>query len=68
VIVGERQNPEYDQRLLALQEDEAALRSQVREARERLDFAERVLARAEPPKELQPRASSSGGLGAVGVH
>ena len=53
-IAGERQDPEYDERLLALQEDVAALRGQLQETQERLDFAERVLARAEPPRELQP--------------
>jgi hypothetical protein len=53
-IAGERQDPEYDERLLALQEDVAALRGQLQETQERLDFTERVLARAEPPRELQP--------------
>lgn len=52
-IAGERQDPEYDERLLVLQEDVAALRGQLQETQERLDFAERVLARAEPPKEPQ---------------
>jgi len=32
----------------------AALRGQLQETQERLDFAERMLARAEPPRELQP--------------
>ena len=53
-ITGERHDPELEEQLLALQDDVAALRGQLQETQERLDFAERMLARPEPPKELPP--------------
>lgn len=52
-IAGVRQDPEVHEQLLALQEDVALLRGQLQETQERLDFAERMLARPEPSKELR---------------
>ena len=51
-IAGERHDPEFEERILALQEDVALLRGQLQETQERLDFAERLLARPEP--EMSP--------------
>jgi hypothetical protein len=53
-ISGERHDPEYEERMLALQEDVTLLRGQLRETQERLDFAERLLARPKPSRELRP--------------
>jgi len=53
-IAGERHDPEFEERILALQEDVALLRGQLQETQERLDFAERLLARPEPARELRP--------------
>jgi hypothetical protein len=53
-IAGEHHDPELEEQLLALQEDVAVLRGQLQETQERLDFAERMLARPESPKELRP--------------
>jgi len=53
-IAGERHDPEFEERILALQEDGALLRGQLQETQERLDFAERLLARPEPARELRP--------------
>jgi hypothetical protein len=53
-IAGEHHDPEFEEQLLALQEDVAALRGQLHETQERLDFAERMLARPGPQGELRP--------------
>jgi hypothetical protein len=53
-IAGERHDPEYAEQILALEEDVALLRGQLQETQERLDFAERLLARPEPARELRP--------------
>jgi hypothetical protein len=44
-IAGDDHDPEIEERLLGLQDDLAQLRGQVQETQERLDFAERLLAR-----------------------
>ena len=53
-IAGGSQDPEVQEQLLGLREDVALLRGQLQETQERLDFAERMLARPEPSKELRP--------------
>jgi hypothetical protein len=53
-IAGEPRDPELQERLLALLEDVTMLRGQVQETQERLDFAERMLARPEPSREPRP--------------
>jgi hypothetical protein len=53
-IAGVREDPEVEDQILALQGDMSALRRQLRETQERLEFAERLLARPEPPRELRP--------------
>ncbi len=50
-IAGEGREPPYQERILALQDDVALLRSQMQEAQERLDFTERLLARLKPPRD-----------------
>jgi hypothetical protein len=46
-IGGDSEQPEFEARLVALQDDVEGLRSQPAETQERLDFAERLLTRAE---------------------
>jgi hypothetical protein len=53
-IAGERQDPAVEERILELQDEAAALRGQLHETQERLEFVERLLARPEPPREPQP--------------
>ena len=53
-IAGVREDPEVEEQILALQDDMSALRRQLQETQERLEFAERLLARPEPPGELRP--------------
>ncbi len=53
-IAGETGDPDIEEHILALQEDLAALRGQLQETQERLDFAERLLAKPEPRNELRP--------------
>jgi len=47
-IAGDHNHPACEDRFTVLQDDVAQLRAQVQEAHERLDFAERLLAR--PPE------------------
>ena len=53
-IAGVREDPEVEDQILALQDDMSALRRQLHETQERLEFAERLLARPEPPREVRP--------------
>jgi hypothetical protein len=53
-IAGVREDPEVEEQILALQDDVSVLRRQLQETQERLEFAERLLARPELPKELRP--------------
>jgi hypothetical protein len=53
-IAGVREDPEVEDQILALQDDMSALRRQLQETQERLEFAERLLARPEPSRELRP--------------
>jgi len=50
-IAGDHDHPVCEERFAALQDDLAELRAQLQEAHERLDFAERLLAR---PPEVRP--------------
>jgi hypothetical protein len=45
-------------RVQALEGEMDGMRQQLAETQERLDFAERLLARGEPPKVPEPRAGS----------
>jgi hypothetical protein len=51
-IAGGRYDPEADEQILALQEEVAALRHQLQEMQERVEFTERLLSRADRPPEL----------------
>lgn len=53
-IAGVREDPEVQHQILALQDEVAVLRSQLQETQERLEFAERLLARPEPSREPRP--------------
>jgi hypothetical protein len=53
-IAGERRDPDYEARLLELEDELALLRGQLLDTQERLDFTERRLARPELPQEPRP--------------
>ena len=53
---GRRADPELEERVAALEQELGAMRQQLIETQERLDFAERVLARGDGARQLdKPR-------------
>ena len=50
--LGHRSDPEIDDRVTALEHELGTLRQQLIETQERLDFAERLLARVEAVRQL----------------
>ena len=50
---GQHSNPQLEERLEALERELGTVRQELAEAQERLDFAERLLARAEEARQLE---------------
>ena len=60
-IAGDSRHPECEAQLDALQDEVAVLRAQLAETQERVDFAERLLARVEDQRrELAARDGQAG--------
>jgi hypothetical protein len=52
---GHRSNPQLEERVEALEQQLGTVRQELTEAQERLDFAERLLARADEARQLEKR-------------
>ena len=50
---GQRSHPQLEERVEALEQELGTLRQELTEAQERLDFAERLLARSEEARQLE---------------
>ena len=53
--LGHRSNPQLEDRVEALEQQLGTVRQELTEVQERLDFAERLLARADEPRQLEKR-------------
>jgi hypothetical protein len=54
-IAGDARHPDHEAQLDGLHEEVAALKAQLADTQERVEFSERLLARADPrPREIDP--------------